>query len=181
MDRYSIVKELGENKVIEKIVRHYKTVQKADLCQYLYLYLLVNIEEDKLIELYKTNKLNKYIAGQIHLQVLSTHSYHYKHNVRTLGHSNTFSIENQSSAETPYAEALKSNEDIPHQLEDSVDRILDKMPPLYKDILLIVTTSNETKKEDIDIICKRYHISYRKYQKILPVVKDFFKKQTIYL
>ena len=79
MNAKEIVNELAKNRVVEKLLRNYTTINKADLAQNIYMSLLGK-DDDFLTDLYTTNRLNYYLIGAIKNEVMSNTSIHSKEN-----------------------------------------------------------------------------------------------------
>ena len=171
MTKYQIVEELGKKKVVEKIARHYKTFAREDLCQYVYLYLLEKVDEDKLIELYNTNKLKQYLAGIVHRQALSNHSEYIK-TYKQVG----LSIENEDELEHPRADKLVYRDENPHQLEDDVDAYIKTLKPSEQSMIWLFAIPFGDRMEDIKIWCKENGYSYHSYQNLSSALKNKVRK-----
>ena len=165
MSKNDIVNKIAKERWVEKIASHYKTFAREDLCQYIYLYLLEKVDDDRLIELYNTNKLKQYIAGMVHRQILSKKSEY----VKTYSQIGC-SIENLTELDKPYAEKLMYRDDNQHQLEDNTDAFLETLTPMERSMSWAQIQPTAERREDIDIICQKYGITYRQYQNILPSV-----------
>lgn len=172
MKKYEIVNELAKNKTVEKIVRHYKTPHRDDLSQYIYYWLLTKTDENMLNELYSKGQINQYICGIIYRQVFSDHSHHYCQNVKRIGEP----IIKQNKDGDTYEETLVYDDTQPHQLQDEVDDYLNSLPELDKELLWAQLIPKEKRTDDINNICDRYHITKRKYTRIVPQIKENFKK-----
>ena len=172
LSKYDIVEVLGRNKTVEKIVRHYKTPYRQDLCQYIYYWLLTKTDENILNELYNKGQINQYISGIVYRQIFSDHSHHYCQNVKRIGEP----IIKQNKDGDTYEETLVYDDTQPHQLEDEVDSYLNSIPELDKEILWAQIISKEKRTDDIANICDRYKITNRKYIRIVPQIKENFAK-----
>ena len=172
MNKYELINELAQNKTVEKIARHYKTPHREDLCQYIYYWLLTKTDENMLNELYSNGQINQYICGIIYRQIFSDHSYHYCQNVKRIGEP---IIKQNKDGET-YEERLVYDDTQPHQLEDEVDDYLNSLSELDKEIIWAQLTPKDKRTDDINNICDRYHISRRKYIRIVPKIKENFAK-----
>ena len=172
MNKYDIVEVLARNKTVEKIVRHYKTPYREDLCQYIYYWLLTKTDENMLNELYSKGQINQYISGIVYRQIFSDHSHHYCQNVKRIGEP---IIKQNKDGET-YEETLVYDDTQPHQLENEVDSYLNSIPELDKEILWAQLIPKDKRTDDIANICNRYHITNRKYIRIVPQIKENFAK-----
>ena len=172
MKKYEIVNELAQNKTVEKIVKHYKTPHRDDLSQYAYMWLIENGDENLLNELYSQKKINQYISGLIYRQIHSKFSYHAQQNVKRIGEP----IEKTNANGETYEETLVYDDTQPHQLENEVDDYLNSLTEMDKEILLLQIIPKEKRTDDINNICDRYHITKRKYIRIVPQIKENFKK-----
>ena len=172
MSKYDIVEVLGRNKTVEKIVRHYKTPHRDDLCQYIYYWLLTKTDENMLNELYSNGQINQYISGIVYRQIFSGHSHHYCQNVKRIGEP----IIKQNKDGDTYEETIIYDDAQQHQLEDEVDDYLNSIPELDKELLWAQIIPKDRRTDDINNICDRYHITNRKYIRIVPKIKENFKK-----
>ena len=172
MNKYEIVNELAKNKTVEKIVRRYKTPYRDDLSQYAYMWLIEKGDENMLNELYSQKKINQYISGLIYRQIHSKFSYHAQQNVKKIGEP----IIKQNKDGDTYEETLVYDDTSPHQLQDEVDDYLNSLSELDKEILWAQIIPKEKRTDDIANICDRYHITNRKYIRIVPQIKENFKK-----
>ena len=172
MNKYDIVEVLAINKTVEKIARHYKTPYRDDLCQYIYYWLLTKTDENMLNELYSKGQINQYISGIVYRQIFSDHSHHYCQNVKRIGEP----IIKQNKDGDIYEETLVYDDTQPHQLQDEVDDYLNSLPELDKELLWVQIIPKEKRTEDINNICNRYHITNRKYTRIVPQIKENFVK-----
>lgn len=172
MTKHEIINELAQNKTVEKIVKHYKTPYRDDLCQYIYFWLLTKTDENMLNELYKNGQINQYISGIVYRQIFSDHSHHYCQNVKRIGEP----IVRVNKDGDTYEKALIYDDTPPHELENEVDNYLNSLPEMEKEILLLQLIPKEKRTEDIANICDRYHITNRKYIRIVPQIKENFAK-----
>ena len=172
MSKYDIVEVLGRNKTVEKIVRHYKTPYREDLCQYIYYWLLTKTDENMLNELYSKGQINQYICGIIYRQVFSDHSHHYCQNVKRIGEP---IVRVNKDGET-YEETLIYDDTPSHQLQDEVDDYLNSLSEMDREILWVQIIPKDKRTDDINNICDRYHITNRKYIRIVPQIKENFVK-----
>ena len=172
MSKHDIVEVLGRNKTVEKIVRHYKTPYREDLCQYIYYWLLTKTDENMLNELYSNGQINQYISGIVYRQIFSGHSHHYCQNVKRIGEP----IIKQNKDGDTYEETLTYDDTQPHQLEDEVDDYLNSLPEMDKEILWAQIIPKDKRTDDINNICDRYKITNRKYIRIVPQIKENFAK-----
>ena len=172
MSKYDIVEVLARNKTVEKIVRHYKTPHREDLCQYIYYWLLTKTDENMLNELYSKGQINQYICGIVYRQIFSDHSHHYCQNVKRIGEP----IIKQNKDGDTYEETLVYDDTQPHQLENEVDDYLNSIPEMDKEIMWAQIIPKDKRTDDINNICDRYHITNRKYIRIVPQIKENFKK-----
>lgn len=172
MNKYEIVEVLARNKTVEKIVRHYKTPYRDDLCQYIYYWLLTKTDENMLNELYSNGQIKQYISGIVYRQIFSDHSHHYCQNIKRIGEP----IIKQNKDGDTYEEILIHDDSQPHQLEDEVDEYLNSLPEMDKEILWAQIIPKDRRTDDINNICGRYKISNRKYTRIVPQIKENFAK-----
>ena len=172
MSKYEIVEVLATNKTVEKIAKHYKTPYREDLCQYIYYWLLTKTDENMLNELYSKGQINQYICGIIYRQIFSDHSHHYCQNVKRIGEP----IIKQNKDGDTYEETLIYDDTQPHQLQDEVDNYLNSLSELDKELLWVQIIPKEKRTDDIANICNRYHITNRKYTRIVPEIKENFVK-----
>lgn len=172
MSKHEIIDELAKNKTVEKIARRYKTPYRDDLCQYAYMWLIEKGDENLLNELYSQKKINQYISGLIYRQIHSKFSYHAQQNVKRIGEP----IIKQNKDGDAYEETLIYDDTQPHQLEDEVDSYLNSLSELDKELLWVQIIPKEKRTDDINNICNRYHITNRKYTRIVPKIKENFAK-----
>lgn len=173
MSKYDIVEDLARNKTVEKIARHYKTLYRDDLCQYIYYWLLTKTDENMLNELYSNGQINQYISGIIYRQIFSDHSHHYCQNVKRIGEP----IIKQNKDGDAYEKALIYDDTQPHQLQDEVDDYLNSLTEMEKEIMWAQITPKYERTDEINNICNRYRISKRKYIRIVPQIKEKFAKR----
>ena len=174
MNKYEIVNELTKNKTVEKIARHYKTPYREDLCQYIYYWLLTKTDENMLNELYSNGQIKQYISGIVYRQIFSDHSHHYCQNVKRIGEP----IIKQNKDGDTYEETLIYDDTQPHQLQDEVVKFLNTLPEVEKEIAWLFPMLNyeKEKKEEIDIICHNYGVTYNQYKTMLPKIKKKFQE-----
>ena len=172
MSKYEIIDELAKNKTVEKIVRRYKTPYRDDLSQYAYMWLIEKGDENMLNELYSQKKINQYISGLVYRQIHSKFSYHAQQNVKRIGEP---IIKQNKDGET-YEETLIYDDTQPHQLQDEVDDYLNSLTEMDKEILWAQIIPKDRRTDDIANICDRYHITNRKYIRIVPKIKENFVK-----
>lgn len=158
MTKTEVIDKIAREKVVEKIARHYKTFAREDLCQYVYLYLLEKVDENKLIDLYQTGKLKQYLAGIVHRQALSNHS-EYARTYKQVG----LSIENEDDMEHTWADKLVYMDDNQHQLEDDFEAYYNQLEEKDKDMLWLLLQPLAERREDIDIWCNKNGMSYKMY------------------
>ena len=171
MSKYEIINELAKNKTVEKMLTHFSTINKADLSQNIYLSLLCK-DENILNELYSKGQIKQYITGIIYRQIFSDHSHHYYQNVKRIGEP----IIKQNKDGEIYEETLVYDDTQPHQLENEVDSYLNSLSELDKEIMWAQIIPKEKRTDDINNICNRYHITNRKYTRIVPQIKENFAK-----
>ena len=171
MTKYEIVNELAKNKTVEKIARRYKTPYRDDLCQYAYMWLIEKGDENLLNELYSQKKINQYISGLVYRQIHSKFSYHAQQNVKRIGEP----IEKTNANGDAYEEIIIYDDTPSHELENEVDNYLNSLTEMEKEILLLQIIPKEKRTDDINNICNRYHITNRKYTRIVPQIKENFK------
>ena len=167
MTKNEIVDYLARNKEVEKIANKFKTRYRDDLCQYIYLWLLTNADEAALFDAYINGTLNNYISGIVYRQVISRHSFHYRYNVKDLGES----ISSENGDGKTYEETLTYDNTVTHELEDKVDKVLDSLPEMDREIIWLTIAPNQERSEDLERICRKNGITYKKYQKLLPEIK----------
>ena len=179
MKAKEIVEILAKEKVVEKLLSHYFTENKKDLSQNLYMSLLLK-DDDFLTELYTSEKINYYLIGAIRNEIMSTKSLHSRENRKAgLIKGETTQIYDEKRNYIDIADVEYTN------IADEVDEFLNTLTPLEKEIVWLFPMLNYTneKKEEIDIICNNYNITYRQYQKLIPKIKkkfqDHFKADTI--
>lgn len=172
MNKYEIIDELARNKTVEKIARRYKTSYRDDLCQYAYMWLIEKGDENLLNELYSQKKINQYISGLIYRQIHSKFSYHAQQNVKRIGEP----IEKTNANGDVYEEIIIYDDTPPHELENEVDKYINSLTELDKEILLLQLVEKDKRTDDINNICNRYKISRRKYIRIVPQIKEKFAK-----
>ena len=172
MNKCEIVEILAKNRVVEKIAKHYKTLHRDDLCQYAYMWLIEKGDENLLNELYSQKKINQYISGLIYRQVHSKFSYHAQQNVKRIGEP----IEKTNADGEAYEEILIHDDTPPHELEDEVDKYINSLTEIEKEILWAQIIPKEKRTDDINNICNRYKITNRKYTRIVPQIKEKFAK-----
>ena len=172
MSKHEIVNELAQNKTVEKIVKHYKTPYRDDLSQYAYMWLIEKGDENLLNELYSQKKINQYISGLIYRQIHSKFSYHTQQNVKKIGEP----IEKTNANGDAYEETIVYDDTPPHELENEVDDYLNSLSELDKELLWAQIIPKEKRTEDIEHICKKDNITRRKYIRIVPKIKENFKK-----
>lgn len=171
MEAKEIVNELAQNRVVEKLLRNYTTINKDDLAQNIYISLLLK-DDAFLTELYTTNRLNYYLIGAIRNEVMSTTSIHSKEN-RKAGLI-------KGEVEDIYDSSKKYdmvNEDY-ESISDKVVEFLNTLTEAEKEIAWLFPMLNydKEKKEEIDIICHNYGITYNQYKKMLPKIKKKFQE-----
>lgn len=173
MNKYEIVDELAKNKTVEKMLTHFSTINKADLSQYAYMWLIENGDENMLNELYCNGQINQYISGIIYRQIFSDHSHHYCQNVKRIGEP----IVRVNKDGDIYEETLVYDDTPPHELENEVDNYLNSLTEMEKEILWAQIIPKYKRTDDINNICNRYKISKRKYIRIVPQIKEKFAKR----
>ena len=171
MNAKEIVNELAKNKTVEKLLIHFNTINKADLAQNIYMSLLLK-DDDFLTDLYATNRLNYYLIGAIRNEVMSDTSIHSKENRKAgLVKGEVEDIYDSSKKYDIVDEEYES-------ISDEVVEFLNTLPELEKEIawLLPMLNFQKEKKEEIDIICHNYGITYNQYKKLLPKIKKKFQE-----
>ena len=171
MNAKEIVNELAQNRVVEKLLRNYTTINKADLAQNIYMSLLLK-DDAFLTDLYTTNRLNYYLIGAIRNEVMSSTSIHSKEN-RKAGLI-------KGEVEDIY-DGTKKYDIVDEEYEsisDEVTEFLNTLPEVEKEIAWLFPMLNYTKekKEEIDIILHNYGITYNQYKKMLPKIKKKFQE-----
>ena len=170
MKAKEIVEILAKEKVVENLLKHYFTENKEDLSQNLYMYLLGK-DDDFLTELYTSGRMNYYLIGAIRNEIMSTKSLHSRENRKAgLIKGDTTPIYDEKRNYIDIADVEYTN------ISDEVDEFLNTLTPLEKEIVWLFPMLNyaNEKKEEIDIICNNYNISYRQYQKLIPKIKKKF-------
>lgn len=171
MNAKEIVNELAKNKTVEKLLIHFNTINKADLAQNIYMSLLLK-DDDFLTDLYATNRLNYYLIGAIRNEVMSNTSIHSKENRKAgLIKGEVEDIYDSSKKYDIVDEDYES-------ISDEVVDFLNTLPEVEKEIawLLPMLNFQKEKKEEIDIICHNYGITYNQYKKLLPKIKKKFQE-----
>ena len=130
MYKNEIVEALGKDKVVEKIAAHYNTPYREDLCQYIYLYMLETMDEERLNDLYQTGRIKQFIAGMIYKQIFSTKSNHYKENVRKIE-----SINKENKDGKPYEETLVYDDTDYNSVTKEVDDFLNTLNDMEKQMV----------------------------------------------
>ena len=159
MKAKDIVEILAKNKTVEKLLTHFSTINKADLSQNLYMDLLGK-DDDFLTELYTTGRINYYLVGSIRNEIISTKSLHCRENRKAgLIKGEVMPIYDEKRNYIDIADVEYTN------ISDEVDEFLNTLTPLEKEIVWLFPMLNyaNEKKEEIDIICNNYNISYRQY------------------
>ena len=171
MNAKEIVNELAKNKTVEKLLIHFNTINKADLAQNIYMSLLLK-DDAFLTELYTTNRLNYYLIGAIRNEVMSNTSIHSKEN-RKAGLIKG-EVEDIYDSSKKYDMADEDYESI----SDEVVKFLNTLTEAEKEIAWLFPMLNydKEKKEEIDIICHNYAITYNQYKKLLPKIKKKFQE-----
>lgn len=171
MKAKEIVEILAKNKTVEKMLTHFSTINKADLSQNIYLSLLCK-DENMLNELYCNGRINQYICGIVYRQIFSDHSHHYCQNVKRIGEP---IVRVNKDGET-YEEILIHDDTPPHELENEVDNYLNSLTEIEKEIMWAQIIPKDRRTDEINNICDRYHITKRKYIRIVPQIKENFAK-----
>lgn len=171
MNAKEIVNELAKNRVVEKLLSHFSTVNKADLAQNIYMSLLLK-DDAFLTELYTNGRMNYYLIGAIRNEVMSNTSIHSKEN-RKAGLIKG-EVENIYDSSKKYDMVNEGYESI----SDEVVEFLNTLPEVEKEIAWLFPMLNyeKEKKEEIDIICNNYGITYNQYKKMLPKIKKKFQE-----
>ena len=169
MNTKEIVKELAKNRVVEKLLSHFNTINKADLAQNIYMSLLLK-DDDFLTDLYATNRLNYYLIGAIRNEGMSNTSIHSKENRK----AGLIKGEVEDIYDKKYDMA---NEDY-ESISDEVVKFLNTLPEAEKEIAWLFPMLNyeKEKKEEIDIILHNYNLTYNQYKKMLPKIKKKFQE-----
>ena len=167
MSKYDIVEALGKDKVVEKIAKHFNTPNRDDLCQYIYLYMLETMDEEKLIQLYLDGHIKQFISGMIYKQIFSKHTYHYRENVRKLGDS----ISKETRDGEMYEETLIF-EDKPYEdREKEIDDFLETLNDKEKEMLWLLILPTWERTDDINRICNEYNMTKCQYNRLVPMLK----------
>ena len=171
MNAKEIVNELAQNKTVEKLLRNYTTINKADLAQNIYMSLLLK-DDAFLTDLYTNGRMNYYLIGAIKNEVMSNTSIHSKEN-RKAGLI-------KGEVEDIYDSSKKYNlvDEEYESISDEVVEFLNTLPEVEKEIAWLFPMLNyeKEKKEEIDIILHNYGITYNQYQKLLPKIKKKFQE-----
>ena len=171
MNAKEIVNELAKNRVVEKLLTHFSTINKADLAQNIYMSLILK-DDNFLTDLYTTNRLNYYLIGAIRNEVMSNKSIHSKENRKAgLIKGEVEDIYDSSKNYDLVDEEYES-------ISDEVVDFLNTLPEVEKEIawLFPMLNFNKEKKEEIDIICHNYGITCNQYKKLLPKIKKKFQE-----
>lgn len=171
MKAKEIVNELAKNKTVEKLLRNYTTINKADLAQNIYMSLLLK-DDAFLNDLYTSGRMNYYIVGAIRNEVMSNTSIHSKEN-RKAGLIKG-EVEDIYDSSKKYDIVDADYESI----SDEVVEFLNTLSEAEKEIAWLFPMLNydKEKKEEIDIICHNYGITYNQYKKLLPKIKKKFQE-----
>lgn len=165
MKKYDIIKQMAENKSVEKLVDYFwKIRDKEDLSQYIYLWLL-QMDDDRFMEIYNEGRINYYLVGLIRNQTISSTSYYIRMN-SSCGLSKANSVSEYNDARGCIEEIKK-----PHQFEDEVDAAINSLTEIEREIILINVYPLQDRKPHIDELCEKYGISYLKYQHLFPIIK----------
>ncbi len=171
MNAKEIVNELAKNRVVEKLLSNFSTVNKADLAQNIYMSLLGK-DDAFLTDLYTSGRMNYYLIGAIKNEVMSNTSIHSKEN-RKAGLI-------KGEVEDIYDSSKKYNivNEEYESISDEVVEFLNTLPEVEKEIAWLFPMLNydKEKKEEIDIICHNYGITYNQYKKMLPKIKKKFQE-----
>ena len=171
MNAKEIVCELAKNKTVEKLLRNYTTQNKADLAQNIYMSLLLK-DDAFLTDLYTNGRMNYYLIGAIRNEVMSNTSIHSKEN-RKAGLI-------KGEVEDIYDSSKKYNivDEEYESIADEVVEFLNTLSEVEKEIAWLFPMLNyeKEKKEEIDIICHNYGITYNQYKKMLPKIKKKFQE-----
>ena len=171
MNKYEIVCELAKNRVVEKLLRNYTTINKADLAQNIYMSLLLK-DDAFLTDLYTSGRMNYYLIGVIRNEIMSNTSIHSKENRKAgLIKGEVEDIYDSSKKYDIVDEEYKS-------ISDEVVEFLNTLTEAEKEIawLFPMGNFNKEKKEEIDIICHNYGITYNQYKQMLPKIKKKFQE-----
>lgn len=170
LSKNEIVEQLAKNKEVEKIVKKFYTENKDDLVQYIYLSLL-QMDDNRIINLYEENRLKYYIVGVIKHQVMSKTSYHIKDNAKA-GITNIVC--------EPFYDETKDyvldDDTPPHQYEDNVDAALSALSEVERDIILCHQICLQNRKPHIDKVLEKHNLTYSQYQHLVPLTKLKFAK-----
>lgn len=169
MNKYEIIEKWAKERVAEKIVMHFKTPAKKDLCQYIYMYLLTNTPETLIQELQEKNEYRYYIARMVVQQVASSHSVYYNTYVRHFD-----SINKESKDGNNYEETITYDDTPSHQLEDEVDDYLNSLPERDKEMLWLQLIGKSERTDDIRNIRNRYNLTQNQYTVLVPKLKENF-------
>ena len=171
MNAKEIVCELAKNRVVEKLLSHFSTINKADLAQNIYMSLLLK-DDAFLTDLYTNGRMNYYLIGAIKNEVMSNTSIHSKEN-RKAGLIKG-EVENIYDSTKKYDVVDEDYESI----SDEVVEFLNTLTEAEKEIAWLFPMLNyeKEKKEEIDIICHNYGITYNQYKKMLPKIKKKFQE-----
>ena len=171
MNAKEIVNELAQNRVVEKLLRNYTTINKADLAQNIYMSLLLK-DDAFLTDLYTSGRMNYYLIGAIRNEVMSATSIHSKENRKAgLIKGEVEDIYDSTKKYDAVDEGYES-------ISDEVVEFLNTLPEVEKEIAWLFPMLNyeKEKKEEIDIILHNYGITYNQYKKMLPKIKKKFQE-----
>lgn len=167
MDKNEIIGKWAREKVVEKIVEHFNTFAKDDLCQYVYTYLLTITPEELIKELAENNQYKYYIARIVRTQICSRTSDY----VRTYKQCGC-SVENEDENELKYVNKLEYiPEEEAHQIENEFYEYINTLTDYEKDIMYILMQAVQDRGEDIKIWCNRYGKTYDEYGKLMKALK----------
>ena len=180
MTAHEIIEQLAKEKYIEEVASHYETEYREDLCQLLYVYLL-EMDENKLIELYEKGQLKWYIATAVKYQIIAPRSYHAMQNKRPCGLIGEVSSLNDNR--NPF--------DIEEEQEDRqqmINEFLDSLPEMERDCIKVIGVRKRDRKKYITEFCDKYGLKRADYKRLVPELKfklmrqfkNLYKKGTNY-
>ena len=169
MTAREIVDELAKEKFLEKVASKYDegTPFKEDMVADMYLYLLEQIDENKLIGLYERGELRWYLSTAVKWQIISDKSY-YRRSIRSCGiNGEVFSFDD---SRTP--EIFADDNDI----NEKVDEFLKTLPDMERDGIMLLAVSKRKRMKHIKKFLTKYNLSIKEYRKMIPELKYKFIK-----
>ena len=169
MTKHEIIEELAKNKVVEKIVKHYRTEYPEDLVQIVYVFLLEK-EDDVIQDLYEKGELNYYIQSIIWTQLSNPTTKYYYQTKKFQADSRRI---DDKYDDFPIEENL-----MPEQLIPIREYLTDEEWEFLIDLYELSGLHN--KKEERLMVAHKYHLKNRKAmvykrEKIFAKLKKKFK------